>query len=78
MGAPASNHYVFDIVAALSVGLSIFAMVVTNSQHPPATGAALGLVVHPWDYKTVLFVLVSVVVLSSVRTLLGDRLKNLL
>ena len=44
-----SFHIVLEVVAALSVGVSILGMVATNTEHPPAAGTALGLVVHGWS-----------------------------
>ena len=41
------SRYLVDVVAALSVGLSILFMVATNTEHPPpAAGTALGLVIQ--------------------------------
>ena len=39
------NRYFLDVAAALSVGIGIFLMVVTNTEHPPAAGTSLGLVI---------------------------------
>ena len=36
------------VLGALSVGLAIFFMVITDTEHPPAAGVALGLVLNPW------------------------------
>lgn len=44
-------------IGAIAVGLATFLMVITNTEHPPAAGMALGLVLQPWDYRTVLYVL---------------------
>ena len=72
-----SSYYV-DIMAALSVGLSILVMVTTNTEHPPAAGTALGLVIHGWSIPAVVFVLVSVLVLSIIRIVLRHKMVNLL
>ena len=40
------TRYIVDIAAALSVGIGIFFMVVTNTEHPPAAGTSLGLVIY--------------------------------
>jgi len=42
----AGNRIVFDVMAALSLGISILLMVVTNTEHPPAAGTALGLILE--------------------------------
>ena len=53
-------------------------MVVTNTEHLPAAGTALGLVVSGWDPSGILFVLFGALMLSSVHMLLRPRLTNLL
>ena len=53
-------------------------MVLTNTEHPPAAGAALGLVIHDWSLWSVGVILVSAVALSILRAILRPRLVNLL
>ena len=76
--AATDHRMVFDLLAALSVGASIFMMVLTNTEHAPAAGTTLGLVVHGWTWSVVVFVLAGVMVLSTVRIVLRPRLVNLL
>jgi CBS-domain-containing membrane protein len=64
-------------VYALAVGLSIFLMAITNTEHPPAAATALGVVVHAWSYQIVVFVLLCAIGLALVRGLLGSRLRDL-
>ena len=78
------KRYLLDIAAALSVGIGIFIMVVTNTEHPPAAGTSLGLVIQccqPMagiDWASISFILVSAIMLSAVRIALRDRMINLL
>lgn len=72
------SRYLLDIVAALSVGLSILVMVATNTEHPPAAGTVLGLVVQGLGWQAVAFILVSAVSLSLIRLILRPKLINLL
>ena len=65
-------------VYALAVGLSLFLMALTNTEHPPAAGTALGIVVQPWSYQIVIFVLVSVISLAIIRRLLSRYLRDLI
>jgi CBS-domain-containing membrane protein len=67
-----------DIAAALSVGLRALLMVVTNTEHPPAAGAAFALVIDPWSWSAILFVISSAIILSVVRIILRPKLTNLL
>jgi CBS-domain-containing membrane protein len=66
------------VFGALSVGLTIFLMVVTDTEHAPATSVALGLMLEKWDYLTIVFVLCGIVFISTLKWLLKPVLKNLL
>jgi len=65
------------LASALAVGLSIFLMTITNTEHPPAAGTALGIVANGWAYQAVIFVLVFSIALSIARRLLLSRMNNL-
>lgn len=64
-------------VYALAVGLAMFVMAITNTEHPPAAGTALGIVAHTWSLPVVVFILLAVISLSIIRKLLKGFLKNL-
>ena len=53
-------------------------MVVTNTEHPPAAGTALGLVIHDWSWPAEAFIMISALVLSFIRMALRPRLVDLL
>ncbi|MFB0559571.1 MAG: HPP family protein [Dehalococcoidales bacterium] len=65
------------LVYAVAVGLSIFLMVVTDTEHPPASGTALGIVAHVWSYQVIIFILACAIGLAIVRRLLRGYLKDL-
>ena len=65
------------LFGAMSVGLATFLMVITNTEHPPAAGLALGFVLNKWDYFTVIVVIVGIVSLSIAKTLLKPLLVDL-
>ena len=67
-----------DLTAVVTVGISILIMVVTDTEHPPAAGTALGLVVVGWTPSAVVFVLTGAVTLSAMHWFLRPYLKNLL
>ena len=69
---------VLDVEAALAVALSIFLMAATDTEHAPAAGTALGVVVHGFGWGLVLFVVSSAIMLSFVHTMLRPRLRDLL
>ena len=69
---------VLDVEAALAVALSIFLMAATDTEHAPAAGTALGVVVHGFSWGLILFVVSSAIMLSVVHTMLRPRLRDLL
>ena len=72
------TRYFIDIAAALSVGIGIFVMVVTNTEHPPAAGTSLGIVFYGFDWTSMVFILLSALLLSLVRVALRPKMINLL
>jgi CBS-domain-containing membrane protein len=64
-------------VCALAVGLSIFLMTITNTEHPPASATALGVVAHGWSYQTAIFILACAIILAVIRRLFRRYLKDL-
>jgi CBS-domain-containing membrane protein len=69
-------HVVFG---SISVGLAIFVMVITDTEHPPAASLALGIVLnedHQWTVIGV--VLLGIVALSAIKALMKPVLRNLL
>ncbi|EOD00690.1 HPP family protein [Caldisalinibacter kiritimatiensis] len=74
---PNYEHIIFTIFGALSVGLSIFIMVVTDAEHPPAAGLALGLVLSDWTYMTLFFVFSAVLIMLGLKKLLKPYLLDL-
>jgi len=72
------SHDILKIlIPAISVGLSIFIMVITNSEHPPAAGTALGIVIQGWTYSIILVILITTILLSLSKYLLKPWLKDL-
>ncbi len=66
------------VFASLSVGLAIFAMVTTNTEHPPAAGLAMGLILNEWSYMTIFVAMAGIVSLCIIRYLFKSALRNLL
>lgn len=71
------TEFICWVAAALAVGLSIFIMTITNTEHPPASATALGIVVHEQSYQVVLFVLLCVIFLAIIGRIFRGRIKNL-
>jgi CBS-domain-containing membrane protein len=68
---------VYIAAGALAVGLAIFLMTITNTEHPPAATTALGIIISGLSYKEALFVMLTAVCLAVARRLLRRHLKNL-
>jgi CBS-domain-containing membrane protein len=73
----ALQGYVDAVFGALAVGLATFAMVITNTEHPPAAGLALGFVLDEWSHFTIVVVIVGIVLLAAIRRLLQPILIDL-
>lgn len=68
---------VLVVFSAMAVGTAIFLMVVTDTEHAPAAGMALGLVLNQWDHKTLLFILMAVFVMAVLRKVLQPYMVDL-
>jgi CBS-domain-containing membrane protein len=70
---------IFQVFAAsAAVGLSIFLMVATDTEHPPAGSTALAFVIHDGDLLAfIVVILVSAVIISGVKHVLKAQLKDL-
>jgi len=66
------------LFGAAAVGLAIFLMVVTNTEHPPAAGLALGVVLSEWNLPALVVPLVGIVALSLARLAMKPILINLI
>lgn len=65
------------MIYALAVGLSIFIMVVTNTEHPPASGTALGVAMNGFSWDVAFAVIVSVIALSFIHVVFKRYLEDL-
>jgi hypothetical protein len=75
--AVASNQLVIHTLQGASLALVILFMTVTNTEHAPAAGTALGLATSV-PINSVVFILTSAVIISIVRIVLYRRLHNLI
>ena len=66
------------LFGAAAVGLAIFLMVITNTEHPPAGGLALGVVLAQWDALALAVPIVGIVALSLARLAMKPILINLI
>jgi CBS domain-containing membrane protein len=66
------------LLGAVAVGLAMFIMVATNTEHPPAAAIAFGLVLHEWDLLTIVVVLAGISAISVIKEAVRGRLIDLL
>ncbi len=64
-------------VYSFAVGASIFLMVVTDTEHPPASGTALGIAIAGPSLHTIIAVIAGVVTLSLLHHFLSPYLRDL-
>ncbi len=70
---------IFQVFAAsAAVGLSIFIMVATDTEHPPAGSTALAFVIHEGDLIAfIVVIMVSAVIITVVKHILRAQLRDL-
>ena len=66
-------------LASGSVGLAMFVMAITDTEHPPAAALALGVALNEdWHYLSVVGPLIGIVLMTLIKQLLKPVLKDLL
>ena len=65
------------VVYSLAVGLSILIMVVADTEHPPASGTALGVAVEGTSISLTIAIITSVIILSLAHHFLKPFLRDL-
>ena len=64
-------------IYSLAVGTSLFLMVVTDTEHPPAAGTALGVVMPGISLQVIVVVVASIIILSVIHRILKPYLRDL-
>jgi CBS-domain-containing membrane protein len=59
------------------VGTAIFVMCITDTEHPPAAGIALGMVLNPWNLLTLAVIAGSILIMTAVKVIFGRLLYDL-
>jgi len=74
---PVWRHVFYAAMSALAVGLAMFLMVISGTEHPPAASLALGLVLGDTSLYLVLVVLAGIIGLSALKWVLRRWLIDL-
>tara|TARA_B100000315_G_C14572315_1_gene586226 strand:+ start:766 stop:1251 length:486 start_codon:yes stop_codon:yes gene_type:complete len=75
---PHNGHIASVAICALAVGCSIFIMVVTDTEHPPASGVTLGIASLGFSLKVAITILISAIILVLVHRFFRRHLKDLI
>lgn len=67
-----------NVVGAVAVGLAMFIMVITNTEHPPAAALALGIAINGYTVNMLIFVYGVAVTLILIKWTLRKWLIDLL
>ena len=65
------------LIYSFAVGLSIFVMVVTDTEHPPASGTALGIAITGFDLNAAIALITSAIMLSLAHHFFKPYLRDL-
>jgi SAM-dependent methyltransferase len=76
-GEPFASSLVTDVAAAVGVGVVMLLMAATDTEHPPAAGTVLGLVLAPNPLSNGLLVIAAALALTGVRTVFRPWLIDL-
>lgn len=74
---PKPVYEVSLLVYAVAVGISIFIMVVIDTEHPPASGLALGMAISGFSWSVGIVVVTTIVVLSLVHHFFKSMIHDL-
>ena len=66
------------LFGALSVGVAIFFMILTNTEHAPAAGISLGMILNEWNLKTIYFIFGALIFIMLVKEFLKPYMMNLI
>jgi CBS-domain-containing membrane protein len=73
-----SSYNIENFLVALAVGLCIFLMVITDSEHPPAAAIAMGIAIEGADLRTIIILYGCLAIVIIGKQLLNKWLINLL
>lgn len=66
------------VMGGVAVGLSIFLMVLTDTEHPPAAAIALALVINRWNGVSLMVIGIAIGMLVLVRYTFKNHLRDLI
>lgn len=73
----AHENLLTNIFGAISVGITIFLMVVLDTEHPPAVGVALVIIKHGYAWQTLLLIILGIILLIIMQRIFKKWLIDL-
>ncbi len=71
------NQYSHQIFGSIAVGSAMFVMAITETEHPPAAGIALGFVLNGWNLVEVEVIIAGIAMITVLKLFLKRFLINL-
>jgi CBS-domain-containing membrane protein len=72
------NHNLLLLISsAVCVGVTSIILVITDTEHPPAVGMALGLIINEWSFFSILITLCAITALTIAKEILKPHLIDL-
>lgn len=65
------------LIYSLAVAVALFTMVITDTEHPPAAGTALGIAITGFSWDAAMAVIISVLILSLIHHFAKPYIKDL-
>lgn len=75
--ADATHHWVADMIAAVTLGVVILVMSLTDTEHPPAAATGLGFALQSLEYTLVLLFVAAVLMLAAGKVIFRRALRDL-
>lgn len=72
-----NSGIVMALLGAFSVGLTMFLMVITNTEHPPSSALALGLVLNGFSVLSAAVAIIGITLISLTQRLLKKHMLDL-
>ena len=73
----ADRTFLLNLSLAVAVGLAMLFMAITNTEHPPAAGTAIGMATREFDILIFLSIIGAVVMLAMIKLAFRPHLRDL-
>jgi len=64
-----SFSLIYEIMGAFAVTTTMLMMILLSLEHPPAAGLALGLVLEPWEFRTLTIIIGAIIATAIIKSL---------